>query len=213
MQLAGEIVTFLNSSITTTGAPTFGIQFGAYNTFLSFFGMADLPAANPNFMGIPDYASSMVLEVFGSNASTNPNPADLSVRFLFSNGSTGIYGDPTPYPLFGGSDLVLSWNEFSSKMMAFGIDSTQQWCQICGNSTGVCVGSTEGSSSSTPRSGGHHISNAVAGIIGAMVTLAVVLGLEALVAFVAGLRVVRKNRSRSPGEKEEVSVSTKADSQ
>jgi hypothetical protein len=36
------------------------------------------------------------------------------------------------------------------------------------------------------------MSLAVAGVIGAMVTLAVILGLEALIAVAAGLRVVRK---------------------
>ncbi len=43
------------------------------------------------------------------------------------------------------------------------------------------------------------MSNAVAGVIGAMVTLAVVLGLEALVAIIAGLRVVRKGAAGKRG--------------
>lgn len=38
------------------------------------------------------------------------------------------------------------------------------------------------------------MSKAVAGVIGAMVTLAVVLGIEALVLVVAGLRVVSRKR-------------------
>jgi hypothetical protein len=39
------------------------------------------------------------------------------------------------------------------------------------------------------------MSLAVAGVIGAMVTLAVILGLAALIALVAGLRVVRKHKT------------------
>ena len=45
------------------------------------------------------------------------------------------------------------------------------------------------------------ISRPIAGVIGAMVTLAVVLGLEALAWFVAGLSVVRKKRPAGLGEK------------
>jgi hypothetical protein len=47
-------------------------------------------------------------------------------------------------------------------------------------------------SSSSNDSGGSGISTAVGGVIGAMVTLAVVLGVEALILLVAGMRVVRK---------------------
>jgi hypothetical protein len=195
MQLVGEIVQFFNSSITSKGSSKLGIQFGAYGTFLSFFGLTNLTFANVNFTGIPDYASSMVFELFtsGTNSSSYPSADDLMVRFFFSNGSTGDLGDPTPYPMFGGSALELSWNDFSSNMSAVGITTTEQWCHICGNTTGVCANSTSTSSSSNIPSSGHKgMSLGVAGVIGAMVTLAVVLGLEALIALIAGLRVVRK---------------------
>ena len=199
MQLAGEILTFLNGSVTGKGKQKLGIQFGAYASFLSFFGLADLPAASPNFEGIPDYASSMVFEVFGNstNSSSFPNATELSVRFMYSNGSTGVLGDPTPYPLFGGSSSVLSWNDFSSKVATFEVSTTEKWCNLCGNTTGTCApfstsGSGSGNGSGGSSNQGKHMSNAVAGVIGAMVTLAVILGLEALVALVAGLRVVRK---------------------
>jgi hypothetical protein len=205
MQLAGEIVTFLNATINGASAPKLGVQFGAYGTFLSFFGLADLPAASANFMGIPDYASSMVFEVFGPalpSPGAVPPAAQLGVRFLYANQSTGIVGDPAPFPLFGGSALELPWANFSASMMAFGIDTTSKWCQVCGNTTGVCAGTSSGgggTAGATSTGGGKHMSNAVAGVIGAMVTLAVVLGLEALVALVAGLRVVRKGAAGKRG--------------
>ncbi|KAF2669194.1 phosphoglycerate mutase-like protein [Microthyrium microscopicum] len=199
MQLAGEIVTFLNNSITTKGASKFGIQFGSYNFFMSFFGLANLTSVNANFTGIPDYASSMVMELFGPNSTSYPSPSDLKVRFLYSNVSTGISGGPVAYPLFGGSALEVSWTDFQNNMSSFGIESTAKWCSVCGNTTGVCASSSgaagaSGSSSSSSTSGSH-MSNAVAGVIGAMVTLAVILGLEALVALIAGLRVVKKGKS------------------
>ena len=84
-------------------------------------------------------------------------------------------------------------------MNAFAVGSQSQWCQACGNSTGVCASPdsnpgpiTGGSGSGSGGSGG--ISKAVAGVIGAMVTLAVILGVEVLIMLVGGLRLARKNR-------------------
>jgi hypothetical protein len=199
MQLAGEILTFLNATVSTPASPKLGVQFGAYGSFLSFFGLAGLPAASANFAGIPDYASSMVFEVFGpapAAGSAIPAPADLSVRFLYANRSAGVVGAPVAYPLFAGSALELPWANFSAGMAAFAVDTTSKWCQVCGNTTGLCAGTSSGGGASSASTGGaggkKHMSNAVAGVIGAMVTLAAVLGLGALVAVAAGLRLVRK---------------------
>merc|ERR1712110_510563 len=91
---------------------------------------------------------------------------------------------------------------------AIAVSSQEQWCNVCGNSTGSCspqalgIGSSSGSSGSDSRtsSGSGGVSKVVAGVIGAMVTLAVILGLELLVMLIAGLRVVsKKSRSRSSG--------------
>src|SRR5262249_41716180 len=91
MQLAGEILQSLNNTITTHASPILTTHFGAYATFLSFFGLPTLPAASPDFYGIPDYASAMIFELFAPNGSSSsgiPNPDDLQVRFLFHNGTT-----------------------------------------------------------------------------------------------------------------------------
>ena len=91
-------------------------------------------------------------------------------------------------------------------MNKFAIGSQSQWCQACGNTTGVCAATSANpaaSSSSAAGSGnggsGNGISTAVGGVIGAMVTLAVVLGLEALLMLVFGLRVVSKKRLAGAG--------------
>lgn len=90
-------------------------------------------------------------------------------------------------------------------MNKFAIRDQKDWCAVCGNQTGVCAGfaSTAPASSSSSggqggqgRSGGG-VSRPVAGVIGAVVTLAVVLGVEGLVLLVAGLRVVGKGKARS----------------
>lgn len=146
----------------------------------------------------------MTFELFTTVAPT-PFPAvdDIQVRFLWQNGTTGNTSTPTAYPLFGQQNLALSWNDFVSGMNHFAVGSQAVWCQACGNSTGVCAPSSDLTSpasggksggANAGGSGGGGVSRPVAGVIGAMVTLAVVLGVEGLVMLVAGLRVVGKNR-------------------
>ena len=86
-------------------------------------------------------------------------------------------------------------------MDKFAIGSQADWCTACGNSTGACAPSS--STLTSPSSGGNDgggggggggVSRPVAGVIGAMVTLAVVLGVEGLIMLVAGLRLVGKRR-------------------
>ncbi|KAH0283854.1 phosphoglycerate mutase-like protein [Aureobasidium namibiae CBS 147.97] len=198
--LAAEIVQGLNTTISTQGKSKFNVQFGAYATFSSFFGLAGLPNVNSDFYGMVDYASSMTFELV-TNASTSPFPAasDISVRFLFHNGTASADSEPIAYPLFGSGEEVIPWNDFVANMDKFSIGSTQAWCTACGNSTGTCAAYAPSSSSGSNNAGtqskktsGNGLSPVVNGVIGAMVTLAIVLGLEALVLLVGGMRVVSK---------------------
>ena len=177
------------------------LQFGAYGTFQSLFGLANLTTADANFFGVPDYASTMTFELFTTVAPTPfPKPQDLQVRFLFHNGTTPSIPAPTAYPLFGSGKTEMSWTDFTNGMNKFAIGSQSQWCDACGNSTGVCApsnsatGPTSSSTTGSDTGSGSGISRAVAGVIGAMVTLAVILGIEALVMLLAGLRLVSKKR-------------------
>ena len=204
MTLAAQAVQFLNETITGMGESKIGVQFGAYNVFSSFFGLADLPMVAPDLYGIADYASAMTFEMF-TNSSTSisatsyPSTDDIYVRFLFHNGTTSNISEPVPYPLFGMGQEVVSWDTFTTAMNKFAIGTTEQWCTACGNFTGTCApyapGGSGGSSPLQPdKSSGNGLSPAVNGVIGAVVTLAVVLGIEALIMLVAGLRVVSKKR-------------------
>jgi len=207
MQLAGEILKFFNNTINTNGTSKMGIQFGAYASFLSYFGLANLTMANTDFYGVPDYASAMIFELFSNGTQSGfPAASDLQVRFLFHNGTTSNISEPVVYPLFGGSDTSISWTTFQSKMNSFAVSTTQDWCMKCGNTTDTCAAYVSGSGSNTSSgsasasgksSGG--ISKAVAGVIGAMVTLAVILGLEALIMAVGGFRLVNKKNLAGKG--------------
>lgn len=209
-QLAAEITQFLNSSIEDTGKHTgskLGIQFGAYATFMSFFGLAGLQEVNTNFTGVTDYASSMVFELFTNSSNASPGEDDMFVRFLYHNGTASNTSEPQTYPLFGSGQNELRWNDFMDSMNKFSIGDTEQWCTSCGNTTGTCAayapggsGASSTSDSSVAEKGcSNGVSPAVNGVIGAMVTLAVVLGVEALIMLVGGFRVVSKKRLAAGG--------------
>ena len=203
--LAAQVVQGLNSTVASRGKTKMTIQFGAYASFQSFFGLANLTSATGDFYGIPDYASNMVFELYTTGVAS-PFPTstdDLRVRFLFHNGTTNASSPPQTYPLFGSGQQNLSWADFTAGMNKFAVGDQASWCSACGNSTGVCASSAAGGSTGTGSSGeatggssgsGNGLSPAVNGVIGAMVTLAVVLGIEALVLLVGGYRLVSKKR-------------------
>lgn len=207
--LAGQILQFLNATVesqssSSSSAPVLGIQFGAYGTFFSFFGLADMLPVSVNFTGMVNYASSIVFELVAPDSSSSPD--DYFVRFLVANGSASDTNPPQEFPLFGQNQTLLPWSDFVSGMQKFAIADTPSWCKACGETTGTCAvalgltgdgnGSTSATSSDSGKKGG--LSNAVAGVIGALVTLGVILGLEALVMVVGGLRLVKKKMLQRP---------------
>ena len=169
-------------------------------------GLTTLRDTNDSFLGVPDYASTMTFELFTTaDASSFPAVEDLQVRFLFHNGTTSADSTPVPYPLFGQPATELSWTDFQTGMNRFAVTGQEQWCQACGNSAGVCAKASSSTSDAgtSPMGSEGGISKAVAGVIGAMVTLAIVLTVEAAVLLIAGLRVVRKNRLDGQSEETE----------
>ena len=203
MQLAGEILSYMNSTVATGGAKKLGVQFGAYATALSLFGLLDLPKTSSDFTGVIDYASSLVFElVTDADASSGfPAEKDLSVRFLFHNGTATEDSQPAVFPLFGGEATTVSYADFQDKVGRFAVKNSEQWCNKCGNTAGTCAayaGSGNGASaSSQEKKGGSGISPAIGGVIGAMVTLAVVLGSLAAFMLLGGFRLVSKKHLAS----------------
>jgi hypothetical protein len=195
MQLAGEILSSLDSIISTKGSQNkLSIQFGAYATFLSFFGLVDLPSTNPDFRGIVDYASSMAFELF-TNAEVSgaswPSTDDMQVRFLFHNGTATNESAPAVFPLFGTQNHAVKYTEFADKLGQFAIRNTEQWCGKCGNSTGACAAyANKGDAASAQYSSG--LSPAIGGAL----------------MLVGGFTLARGRKGGKGAE--EVSVETKA---
>lgn len=158
----------------------------------------------------------MTFELFTTSpaASFPISTDDVNVRFLFHNGTTSISSVPTAYPLFGQKQTSLPWKQFFDGMNKFAIGSQQQWCSACGNSTGICASSTssnsDGSSAGSSPSTDGGISRPVAGVIGAMATLAVILGVEALILLLGGFRLVSKKRVAQQAAQRESVITEKA---
>ncbi|KAI1374794.1 phosphoglycerate mutase-like protein [Hypoxylon crocopeplum] len=205
--LAAKIVSQLSAHISSGGASNkMTLMFGSFEPFLAFFALSDLAytATSGLFREIPQPGAAMVFELFTTDDdSTAAQESNAWVRFLYRNGT-----DPdaplTEYPLFGrgNSETRMRWNDFVAGMQKFSIREVSTWCDTCGAITSFCSWLSESSSSpsdSSSSSSGDSNSNrnmdlspAVAGVIGAVTTLAV-LFLVGMTAFVfGGLRIRRR---------------------
>ena len=112
---------------------------------------------------------------------TYPGDDQMYVRFFLHNG-TDSSTDFVPYPLFGDgpSQTYIPWNDFQDGLETFAVQSTQEWCMRCNAQSVFCTG-VLGDNYSAPK-GKSGMAPAVAGVIGAVVTL-VVVGLAAAVGF------------------------------
>lgn len=190
--LTAGILAQLNQTVTSKGKLKFSLLSGSYDTFLAFFGLVDLVPLSVNFTGLPDYASTIAFELFSDDRTTFPENADddLRVRFLFRNST---FGELSPYPLFGTNEETLSWPRFVSEMQERAISTVGEWCSVCSSVADFCFANQEEASSSDSGKSSGGMSNAVAGVIGAMVTLGVV-AIVGAIAFV----MLRKRRSTPP---------------
>lgn len=209
--LLGGMLRQIKSVVDDEAATKFSLMTGSYDTFLAFFGIMGLPGVEPNFYGIPDYASTITFELY-SEADNATFPAagnvdeELLVRFLFRNG-TEADSELTSYAL---GDLPVEesggvkYGAFRNGLEGDAMSSVGEWCQRCGSQAEFCLsadatmdGETASSSAGNENGGQNSgLSAAAGGGIGAGVTLAVVAAV-ALLAWV----MLRKRSSAVVGEK------------
>ena len=192
--LSGGVLAKLQETVESQGKLKFSLFAGSYDTFLSFFGVAQLLDVDADFYGLPEYASTMAFELYSDDDSEDfPAESDLRVRWLFRNGTAG---ELTNFPLFGTGEDDLSWERFTTEIEKVAISEVGTWCDRCSSEDDFCAAFAQDSedSSSSSSSGGSGMSNAVAGVIGAVVALAVA-GLVGAIVFV----VMRKRKSKTVG--------------
>ncbi|KXG47485.1 Histidine phosphatase superfamily, clade-2 [Penicillium griseofulvum] len=141
----------------------------------------------PNFYSRLVRGGSFVFELYSFEKRSNLYPSypgidNLYVRFLLHNGTDNTT-DFQAYSLFGHSpsQAAIPYTEFRSELETFAVASTQEWCLRCNAQTVFCNGVLD-QSGSQPWKKNKGMTPAVAGVIGAVTTLAVV-GLTAIIAF------------------------------
>ncbi|KAL9096898.1 MAG: hypothetical protein Q9165_000862 [Trypethelium subeluteriae] len=215
--VAMSVLDIFQQTISTQGggAQRLSVFVADVEPFLGFASVSQLASRTPAFQGLPGYGAAMVWELYsvqnsadggdddGSSSSSSsssafPSTDDLWVRFLFRNGSDQLdSGDQQllEYPLFGRDpdQTEMKWTDFEELMGGVAVASPYDWCTRCDAQTLFCIGINALASNGTAA--GSRLSNAVAGVIGAAVTIGVILVL-ALIAFALG--GLRLHTVRSP---------------
>lgn len=170
----------------------------------SFASLAGLTTPqNAIFYNVPPMGSGFVFELIAlTNTQANnlvyPSTSDMYVRFYFLNG-TDNNAALVAYPLFGRSpsQTMVSYAEFVNGLSKFSLAGVKDWCTTCDSYNVFCPTFTGASgSAASSTSGRRKLAPAIAGVIGALVTLAVAGILFALLVVFAGFRVHRRPRSR-----------------
>jgi hypothetical protein len=213
--LAAKILALLEDNILSQGVlQKFSLLVGKYESMIALLSLLDLSQSlGEEFYMLPPYGSAIVFELFTSDdpetAPPIPDLNNLFVRFLFRNGSNPLSGDEftvnppiQSYPIFnhGPSGTVMPWNDFQTAMANIAMNNVATFCQVCQAPTLYCLEFLEPSSTTSPAAKHSSISPVVAGVIGAMVTLATIILATLAIFFLAGRRFqFAKNRTSSVG--------------
>ncbi|KAI9803420.1 MAG: hypothetical protein M1833_000939 [Piccolia ochrophora] len=205
--LAAQVVNLLESNINTRGeSEKLNVMFGSHEAFVAFFALARLPSQSPDFYGLPQFGSSIVFELFtraDNGGNQYPKESDLWVRFLARNGTDD---ELQAYSLFqrGHSESAISWLDFKAEMNSIMTPTVRNWCDDCGSTLPFCAfygtdSSIWGNSTvlgSQQNGGSGGMTAQVAGVIGAAVTLGVIMIAVAGAMLFGGLRFNRSSRRR-----------------
>lgn len=193
-----------NHSTSTVGAShPITLLFGETDPMINLMSLMLMDARDKNFRAIPPYASAMIFELFstGGNATFPSSEDDLWVRFYYHNGTTDFNGQLIAFPMFnhGPSQTDMKWRDFSLMFSRIMMNTIPEWCASCSAPSLFCTGvDSDTIIVSNPKSQvsrkGHSLSPAVAGVIGAVVTLAVAGLLFALAMLAGGVRFHRVQR-------------------
>jgi hypothetical protein len=179
-------------------------MFGEEQPFISLTSLMSVDYLDPTFRSIPPFGSAMIFELFSTGANTTfpSSKTDLWVRFYFHNGTDFDDRQLTAFPFFGNgpSRTDMPYPEFEDLFSRIMVPDVGTWCEKCKSSSLFCWGVDDAyASPSLPynnkKSG--KISPAVAGVVGAIVTLVVAALIFGLAMLLGGLRLHRKPSRKS----------------
>jgi hypothetical protein len=176
------------------------LLFGSFEPMLAFFALSSLatgPSAS-RFNSLPLHGSTMTFELYSyapeplsqNESIPFPDTSELWVRFLFRNG-TGTSDDLIEYSLFGrdNAETDMSYDDFVTDMGKFSLDDLVDWCLQCASGSLFCealmlnynseIGTGSGSSKKAKA-----LSAPVAGVIGATITIALMILVVAILALI-----------------------------
>lgn len=161
----------------------------SYKPFFSLFQLFHMPALRGKLV---DYASAMVFEIRQDN----------SMQLYFRNGSSSSL---EPYSILGEDTVPVSF--FLEHYNSVKINTLADWCNECGETRArgcAALNALNGTggggkySDVTSTTGRQQVSPIVAGVIGALVSLAVAIVVVAGLAYVTGVTVVKKSKKGYP---------------
>ncbi|KAJ6134036.1 Histidine phosphatase superfamily clade-2 [Penicillium sp. IBT 18751x] len=186
-------------------------HFGAHQQMTLLFGN-DAPAValaslmgmasqqQSNFYSRPTRGASLIFELYSFASDevfpTWPGTDNLYVRFYLHNG-TDVSTEFQSFSFFGYGPSIeyVPWTEFKSELETFAVSSTQEWCTKCDAQSIFCNGVLNNDKPAPKK----QMQPAVAGVIGAVVTL-VAVGLLTIVGFlICGCRKHRMTHKPSIG--------------
>ncbi|KAI8989090.1 phosphoglycerate mutase-like protein [Trametes punicea] len=122
-----SIISSLNRIANASDPLKLALSEISYKPFISLFNVTEATFADPDIAGIVDYAAAVALELHAPAAGTN----EPFVKLRFKNGTSvasfrdlTIFGEPS-VPLF----------DFVSQLAPIAINTTQQWCTACNQTT------------------------------------------------------------------------------
>jgi hypothetical protein len=172
-----------NTDDQTNPSHPLTLYFGEQDTMMSLISLMMLSYNSPDFAAIPAYGSAIVFELFSSSPLSKPemptDPDYLWVRFSFHNGTNYDDKQLISYPIFntGRSNSDMQWTTFQDYLSKIGLESVADWCTRCISGSSFCRGA-DGSGTTLIVPSPHDrkkkgVSSAVAGVIGAVVSLVV----------------------------------------
>ncbi|OQU94586.1 hypothetical protein CLAIMM_00921 isoform 2 [Cladophialophora immunda] len=179
--------------------------FGSFEPMVAFAALAQVVSPqNAAFYNVPEAGASFIFELYTLQAEgvdTYPDTSDIFVRFLYQNG-TGSDSSLVEYPLFGlsPSQTSITLVDFIAGLENFMIFNVEDWCTTCNSFSVFCPAFTGTDGNLNPTTGfspsRHGLSPVVAGVIGAVVTLAVAALLFGMVMLLGGVRLHRVHSKR-----------------
>ncbi|KAH7320888.1 histidine phosphatase superfamily [Stachybotrys elegans] len=178
------------------------LMFGSFRPLLSFFSMAGITTREDVVSGpssrFPEPGAAIVFELIDQNSNdspTIPSPEDLSIRFYYR--ATTNEGEPFVQVSLFGSGLggaTIPFTAFVSQMRSRGV-TPDQWCRVCNPNPTIASWCAISNMSSPSHGSSGGVSPALAGVIGALTTLAVVGILLSILFLLFGFRLHREKKA------------------